>query len=48
MHRVCGWFPGETSVLLSAANSDKPIPAGILGTEPVDTDPFRYRDPAKN
>jgi hypothetical protein len=36
------------SVLLSAANSDKPIPAGTLGTEPVDSDPFRYRDPAKD
>ena len=36
------------SVLLSAANSDKPIPAAPLPTEPVDNDPFRYRDPARD
>jgi hypothetical protein len=36
------------SILLSAANADKPIPAGVIGTEPVDNDPFRYRDPAKD
>jgi hypothetical protein len=36
------------SVLLSAANSDKPIPAATLPTQPVDNDPFRYRDPSKD
>ena len=36
------------SVLLSAANSDKPIPAAPLPTEPADNDPFRYRDPARD
>jgi hypothetical protein len=34
------------SVLLSAADSDKPIPAATLPTDPVDNDPFRYRNPA--
>jgi hypothetical protein len=36
------------SVLLSAANADQPVPAATLPTEPVDNDPFRYRDPARN
>ncbi|WCT72113.1 M20/M25/M40 family metallo-hydrolase [Sphingomonas naphthae] len=36
------------SVLLSAANSDKPIPAGTTPTQPNDTDPFRYKDPSKD
>jgi Zn-dependent M28 family amino/carboxypeptidase len=36
------------SVLLSAANADKPLPAGPPPTEPVDSDPFRYKDPAKD
>ncbi len=36
------------SVLLSAANADKPIPSAPLPTEPVDNDPFRYRDPARD
>jgi carboxypeptidase Q len=36
------------SVLLSAANADKPIPAATLPTAPVDNDPFRYKDPAKD
>ena len=34
------------SVLLSAADSDKPLPAATLPTEPTDNDPFRYRNPA--
>lgn len=36
------------SVLLAAANSDKPIPAAPLPTQPSDNDPFRYRDPSKD
>lgn len=32
-------------VLLSAANSDKPVPANVLPTRPEDTDPFHYKDP---
>ncbi len=36
------------ALLLSAANSDKPIPAAPLPTTPTDNDPFRYRDPAKD
>ena len=36
------------SLLLSAANSDKPIPAAPLPTSPTDDDPFRYHDPAKD
>lgn len=36
------------SVLLSAADADKPIPAATLPTEPVDNEPFRYRDPSKD
>jgi hypothetical protein len=34
------------SVLLSAANSDKPIPRNVLPTQPRPTDPFKYEDPA--
>jgi len=34
------------SVLLAAANADKPIPAAPLPTMPTDNDPFRYEDPA--
>jgi len=33
------------SVLLSAANSDKTVPANVLPRKPDDSDPFRYRDP---
>lgn len=36
------------SVLLSAANADKPIPAATLPTQPSDNDPFRYKDPAQD
>jgi carboxypeptidase Q len=36
------------SVLLAAANSDEPIPAAPLPTQPTDSDPFHYRGPAKN
>lgn len=36
------------SVLLSAANADKPVPAAPLPTQPVDNDPFRYRDPSRD
>jgi hypothetical protein len=34
------------SVLLSAANSDKPIPRNVLPTQPRPTNPFKYEDPA--
>lgn len=33
------------SVLWSAANADKPLPAGPLPTRPRPTDPFAYEDP---
>ncbi len=35
------------SVLLDAANSEKPLPRKVLPSEPRVTDPFRYPDPAK-
>jgi carboxypeptidase Q len=35
------------SVLLTAANSDKPLPRKTLPTQPRVTDPFQYPDPAK-
>jgi carboxypeptidase Q len=35
------------SVLLAAANSDKPLPRKALPTQPAATDPFQYPDPAK-
>jgi carboxypeptidase Q len=35
------------SVLLAAANSDKPLPHKALPTQPAATDPFEYPDPAK-
>jgi Zn-dependent M28 family amino/carboxypeptidase len=34
------------SVLLAAANSDKPIPRNVLPTQPRPTNPFKYEDPA--
>ena len=34
------------SVLLSAADSDKPIPPNVLPTKPSPTNPFAYEDPA--
>lgn len=34
------------SLLLTAANADKPIPANVLPTQPADSDPFRYKDPS--
>jgi len=36
------------SVLLSAANSDKDVPANVMPTRPADTDPFKYADPNAN
>jgi hypothetical protein len=33
------------SVLVSAANSDKNVPANVMPTKPDDSDPFRYKDP---
>jgi hypothetical protein len=33
------------SVLLSAADSEKPLPRNVLPTEPRDTNPFRYENP---
>jgi Zn-dependent M28 family amino/carboxypeptidase len=35
------------SVLLNAANSDKPLPRKPLPTQPAVADPFAYPDPAK-
>jgi carboxypeptidase Q len=35
------------TVLLEAANSDKPLPRKTLPTQPQVTDPFEYPDPAK-
>jgi carboxypeptidase Q len=35
------------SVLLDAANSEKPLPRKVLPSEPRVTDPFHYPDPAK-
>lgn len=36
------------TVLLDAAQSDAPLPRNVLPTQPVQTDQFKYRDPAKN
>ena len=36
------------AVLLDAAESDTPLPRNVLPTQPVKTDNFSYRDPAKN
>jgi len=35
------------SLLLDAANSEKPLPRKVLPTQPKLTDPFHYPDPAK-
>jgi carboxypeptidase Q len=35
------------TVLLAAANSDKPLPRKTLPTQPAPTDPFAYPDPSK-
>jgi carboxypeptidase Q len=35
------------TVLLAAANTDKPLPRRPLPTQPAATDPFEYPDPAK-
>jgi carboxypeptidase Q len=35
------------TVLLNAANSDRPLPRKVLPTQPSVTDPFRYPDPSK-
>jgi carboxypeptidase Q len=35
------------TVLLAAANTDKPLPRKTLPTQPAVTDPFQYPDPAK-
>ena len=35
------------TVLLDAANSDRPLPRKVLPTQPSVTDPFHYPDPAK-
>jgi carboxypeptidase Q len=35
------------TVLLAAANADKPLPRKALPTQPAVTDPFQYPDPAK-
>jgi carboxypeptidase Q len=35
------------SVLMTAANTDRPLPRKPLPTQPVVTDPFAYPDPAK-
>lgn len=36
------------TVLMDAANSEKPLPRKVLPTQPKVTDPFHYPDPAKN
>jgi hypothetical protein len=36
------------TVLLQAAESETPLPRNVLPRQPSDTDPFRYRDPAKD
>jgi hypothetical protein len=36
------------AVLLDAAQSDTPLPRNVVPTQPVPTDNFTYRDPAKN
>ena len=36
------------SVLLAAANTDKPVPANVLPTQPNESDPFKYTDPSVN
>jgi carboxypeptidase Q len=36
------------AMLLNAADSDAPIPHNVLPTQPEKTDPFKYRDPARN
>lgn len=36
------------TVLLQAAESDTPLPRNVLPTQPTPTDPFHYRDPAKD
>jgi len=35
------------TVLMAAANSDKPLPRKVLPTQPAVTDPFAYPDPSK-
>jgi hypothetical protein len=35
------------TVLMAAANSEKPLPRKVLPTQPAVTDPFAYPDPAK-
>lgn len=36
------------TLLLDAAESDKPLPRNVLPTQPKATDPFRYPDPTAN
>lgn len=36
------------SVLLNAAETDTPLPRNVLPTQPSVTDPFHYKDPAKD
>jgi hypothetical protein len=36
------------TVMLDAASSDAPLPRNVLPTQPRLTDPFHYKDPAKN
>jgi hypothetical protein len=35
------------TVLVAAANAEKPLPRKTLPTQPAVTDPFEYPDPAK-
>jgi len=35
------------TVLMAAANSEKPLPRKMLPTQPAVTDPFAYPDPSK-
>ncbi len=36
------------TVLMQAADTDTPLPRNVLPRQPSNTDPFRYRDPAKD
>ncbi len=36
------------TMLLNAADSDTPIPHNVLPVQPSKTDPYKYRDPARN
>jgi hypothetical protein len=35
------------TMLMAAANSEKPLPRKLVPTQPAVTDPFEYPDPAR-